>query len=168
MVISFIYMKNKALITIGIFGSGLFLYFIFVDYSSIAEAFQIFPILLIFATVFYFWKLRVSNLWNIFSYIYIPISIFLVLLAPEYGSPFLKIEKDTVALFLDSFFIFSSLIMALVAIFYNRRWCENCLINRIYVLYARQWKFLKINLILFFCPLYSLLAVISQKSYPLL
>ncbi len=114
-------MKKKILIVAGIVCSVLFFYFVFVGYDSVAEALQIFPILLVLALVFSFVKKEVFHSWSIFAYVYIPVSILLVISAPEYGSPFLKIEKDSVALFLGGLFIIVSFIIGWICIYRGGR-----------------------------------------------
>lgn len=110
------YMKKKILIVASIVGSLSFFYFVFAGYDSAAEAFQIFPVLFILVQVLHFFKKEVFDWWIVFTYIYIPVSIFLITLAPAYGSPFLKIEKDSVALLLDGLFILISFVIGWIYI----------------------------------------------------
>jgi len=114
-------MKKKILVIAGIIGSLLFFYFVFNGYDSLAETFQIFPVLFILTQAVSFFKKEVFDSWSIFAYIYIPASIFLVALSPAYGSPFLKVEKDSVALLLDGLFVIVSFIIGWICISRDRR-----------------------------------------------
>ncbi len=106
-------MKKKIIVVSGLLGSALFLYFVLAGYNSASEIFQIFPFLLVTGLLFI--KKDFFSPWFNFVCVYIPVSMFLILMSPEYGSPFLKIEKSVVSLFLDVLF----LVVSAVVFFYK-------------------------------------------------
>jgi|SRR3989344_5186280 len=74
-----------------------------------------FPLLFLFSVITYRMKEVVINRWLKFVYIWVPLTVILVFLAPEYDSSLLPLEKGTVALTMSGLFVFISLLIILVS-----------------------------------------------------
>ena len=55
--------------------------------------------LFIFSLITYKMREEIFRVWSMFAVIWIPLSMFLILIAPEYGNDFVPIEKGTIAFF---------------------------------------------------------------------
>lgn len=122
--------KKKTLIFLCLVGIVIFLISIFsrqiglcstLSYSSCGAFFDglgeallpIFPLFL-FSIITYFMSEKVFQIWSRFAIVWIPISMILIGLAPEYGEGlwlFPRIEKGTVALVLSALFVAVSIIL---------------------------------------------------------
>jgi hypothetical protein len=102
--------KNTTLISAC--GSLLFFFLVFSEYDDFARLFQIFPIILLVSLAFFRLRDSMFKIWSGVVWIYVPFSIILIALMQEYGSPFLRVEKDTVGLGLDVLLVIFSLCLA--------------------------------------------------------
>jgi len=121
---------KKIIFTSSLFGSVLFLLFLFATqiglcrfinvsctyfFDPLAEIVFIFFPLFLFSVITYRMKEVVINRWLKFVYIWVPLTVILVFLAPEYDSSLLPLEKGTVALTMSGLFVFISLLIILVS-----------------------------------------------------
>lgn len=65
------------------------------------------PLFLVSAAMFYF-KEQVFDIWVKFVCFWLPITALFVILAPEYDSSLLNIQKDSVSLFMSGLFVIVS------------------------------------------------------------
>lgn len=74
---------------------------------------NLFPIVSLFLVSLIVYKMRdeVFRTWSRFAVVWIPLSMFLVLIAPEYGHAFMPIEKGTVAGFSSLLFVIISVVI---------------------------------------------------------
>ena len=70
--------------------------------------YPVFPLFLL-SLIAYVLRDEVFRAWIKFVYIWIPMTMFLILIAPEYGNAFMPIVKGTVAAFFSLLFILISL-----------------------------------------------------------
>lgn len=84
---------------------------------------NLFPIIPLFILSLITYKMRgeVYSAWLKFTYVWIPLTMFMILIAPEYGNAFLPIEKGTVAGFFSLLYILISLIIIIWKYFATRR-----------------------------------------------
>ena len=75
--------------------------------------FIIFLPLFLFSIVTYKMSDKIFQSWLKFTYIWIPLTIVLTLLAPEYGGNLLPIEKDSVSFAMSTLFLLISLILVI-------------------------------------------------------
>lgn len=74
------------------------------------------PILPVFALsiIAYFLREEVFRAWMKFVYWWIPLTMFMILISPEYGQELMPVEKGTVAVFFSGIFIIVSLIIMII------------------------------------------------------
>lgn len=77
--------------------------------------------LFIISLIVYFLRDEIFRAWIRFVYLWIPLSMFAILVAPEYGNAFLPIEKGTVAGFFSLLFIIVSIIIITIKHFLLKR-----------------------------------------------
>jgi len=79
--------------------------------NSFFETFlPIFPLLLL-SLITYKMRDEIFSTWSKFTIVWIPLSMFAILISPEYGNAFLPIEKITVAGFFSLLYVIISLII---------------------------------------------------------
>lgn len=76
--------------------------------DSLMAIFLIFLPTLIFSLISFKMKDETFKSWSIFVYAWVPITILLVLLSPEYGNSLLPVEKGTVSFFMSILFVIVS------------------------------------------------------------
>lgn len=79
-------------------------------FKFIKIVFLISTTLLPISIIAYFCKERIFSLWKKFTFIYLTIYLFSIIVSPLYGGAFLKIEKGTVAIFLTILYLILSLL----------------------------------------------------------
>jgi len=87
--------------------------------NGIIVFYPFFP-LLILSLITYKMRDEVFRTWLKFTYVWIPLTMFLILIAPEYGNAFLPIEKGTVAGFFSLLYILISLLLITYKYFATR------------------------------------------------
>lgn len=91
--------------------SDNYCYFGSLAHSFGKPLFYIFSSLLIVSTITLFIKDNIFYSWSKFARIWIPASVFIFLITPEYSNSLLPIEKDTISLSLSFLFIIISIIV---------------------------------------------------------
>jgi len=89
-------------------------------HNFMGEFLPVFPIFFL-SVIVYFFREEVFRAWITFTYIWIPLTMFLILIAPEYGNAFFPIEKGTVAGFFSLLYIIISLIIIIWKYFATRK-----------------------------------------------
>lgn len=73
--------------------------------------FYIFSSLFLVSIITYKMREEVFKLWLKFTYVWVPLTILLVLISPEYGNSFFPIVKGSVSFFMSCLFLLISLII---------------------------------------------------------
>ena len=79
-------------------------------YNIMINLLPIFP-LFILSLITYKMREEVFRAWLKFSYVWIPLTMFAILISPEYGNALLPIEKGTVGAFFSLLYIIISLLI---------------------------------------------------------
>jgi hypothetical protein len=121
-------MTKKTILYLSLFGSGVYflIFYLVRKYGCDEGAFffcrdaffwsiyilQIFPIILLFSLITYKMQDQVSWLWIRLTYIWVPLSIFIILIMPEYSNSFLPIfERSFASSLMLTLFFFISIIL---------------------------------------------------------
>ena len=130
-------MTKKQILWIGFLGIIAFLVSVFsidiklcpsYSYSSCSQFFSFFgETIFIFIPLFLLslitYKMRdnIFQTWFKFARIWVPLTIILVLLSPEYGNALLPVEKGTVSFFMSALFLIISLIIIIYKSLQNNK-----------------------------------------------
>jgi len=82
--------------------------------DPIAEILQIFIAILIFMPFISFLKDPVSKLWLKFVYVWVPLSMLVVFLAPVTDSSLIPLDKSRVSLIMSALFLIISLVIIII------------------------------------------------------
>lgn len=89
--------------------------------DSVAKIIFIFVPLFILSIIFYFLPDYIYRVWIKFIYVYIPISIILVIISPEFNHSLFQLDKIFVALFVSCLLVFISFIITTVKFFTEKK-----------------------------------------------
>ena len=83
----------------------------------------LFPVIPLFivSLVVHFLRDDVFQVWIKFVYVWLPLTMFAILIAPEYGNALLPVEKGTVGVFFSLLFVIISIVLIFVKYFRLRR-----------------------------------------------
>ena len=131
-------MTKKQVLWVGLVGVvGFFLVFTLVQKSGCREDLfffcrdsylwiililkYLFPIIFLLSLITYKMKDIVFQTWFKFARVWVPLTIILVILSPEYGNALLPVEKGTVSFFMSALFLIISLIIIVYKSFQNSK-----------------------------------------------
>jgi hypothetical protein len=107
-------MTKKIIFLIAVLGSAVFLFIWLsrmIDYRPFFLTLTIFPILFLLSIISFFIREQVFKLWLKFVYVWVPLSMILVFIMPDYGSPFMRINKPNTSLAMSGLFLIISLVI---------------------------------------------------------
>ena len=129
-------MNKKNVLWIGFVGTVLFMVSLFASqigicksinlsctetFDPIAELIFIFIPFFIFSLITYKMREEVFKSWLKFSYWWILLSIFFILITPEYSNSLIPVERDSVSLFLSLLFLIISSILIVYKHFSSKK-----------------------------------------------
>ena len=129
-------MTKKNIIIISIAGVVFFCLFIFSTqigickvndllcfqrFDTFAEHILIFIPLFLLSLITYKMKDIIFQAWFKFARVWVPLSIILIILSPEYGNSLLPVEKGSVSFFMSALFLIISLIIIAYKSFKNSK-----------------------------------------------
>ena len=122
-------MTKRSILFISIVGLAAFLMFLFAKevgicsllyescfetFDQIAELFFVFIPLLILSLITYKMREEVFHSWLKFAYVWVPLTIILTLLAPEYDASLVSITKGVISFVMSTVFLLVSLVIIFV------------------------------------------------------
>ena len=129
-------MGKRNILSISFLGLLVFIFSVYISVNGLCEykyicsrlhddsfmaIFLVFLPFFLFSLITYKMKDNIFQTWFKFARIWVPLTILLVILSPEYGNSLLPVEKGTVSFFMSALFLIISLIIIAYKSFQNSK-----------------------------------------------